>query len=298
MKQEVRNGILGGFSLLFFYFLVMTIASRSWSDTISQFKELWYWMIILSSGFGIQIGLFTHLRDIIKYKQMTNSSKAVAVTSTGASAVSMVACCAHHLTEVLPIIGLSGLAVFLTQYQIPLIILGVIMNGFGVYYMVKQIYKVKGRHFTLGFFPSISNINKVLLVAFFAVLAIVIYTVSQNQPVTSVKTTNTLSPQVNEEANVSVEVTPKVLKIGKNPQFQIVFNTHSLDLSFDVAKIVVLTDDKGNNYFNTNWNGSGPGGHHRDGSLSFNTPLKETKYIELIIKDVVGVSERRFRWNI
>lgn len=146
IKKEILSGLAGFFGLLFFYFLVMTLASRSWSATISQFKELWYWMILLASGFGIQIGLFTHLRNIIKHQQMSNSSKAVAMTSTGTSAASMIACCAHHLSEVLPIIGLSGLAVFLTQYQIPLIILGVLMNGFGIFYMLKQINKIKNHY--------------------------------------------------------------------------------------------------------------------------------------------------------
>lgn len=143
MKKEIRNGLVGGVFLLLFYFVVMMVSSRSWSATIAQFKELWYWMIILSTGFGTQIGLFTHLRKIIKYSQMVNSSKTVVATSTGTSAVSMIACCAHHLSNVLPIIGLSGAAVFLTKYQTPLIILGIAMNGFGIIYMLKMIKDVK-----------------------------------------------------------------------------------------------------------------------------------------------------------
>lgn len=143
MNKEIKNGIIAGISLILFYFIVMTVASRSWSATISQFEQLWYWMIILSTGFGIQIGLFTHLQKIIKHHQMAGNPKAVAATSTGTSAVSMIACCAHHLSEILPIIGLSGLAVFLTQYQIPLILFGIAMNIYGIFYILKQIRKVK-----------------------------------------------------------------------------------------------------------------------------------------------------------
>ncbi len=143
MSRPIRNGIIGAAGLILFYFIVMGVSSRSWSATISQFRELWYWMILLSFGFGTQIGLYTYLRDCIKKPHMLESSKAIAATLTGTSATAMIACCAHHLTEVLPIIGLSAASVFLIKYQIPLIIFGVVMNGIGIAYMLKQIQKLK-----------------------------------------------------------------------------------------------------------------------------------------------------------
>ncbi|MEK7597270.1 MAG: hypothetical protein AAB441_01340 [Patescibacteria group bacterium] len=143
MKKEIRNGIIAGLSLLIFYFLVMTISSASLSATVSQFKQLWYWMIALSLGFGTQVGLFTHLKSLIKDNRTINSAGAVTATSTGTSGASMVACCAHHLSEVLPIIGLSGFSIFLTRYQIPIIVFGIVMNIFGIIYMLKTINKIK-----------------------------------------------------------------------------------------------------------------------------------------------------------
>lgn len=143
MRKEAIAGFLGSIGLLLFYFVVMSFSSGSWSATVSQFKDLWYWMIILAAGFGTQIGLFVYLRNCVKNPQGLQHSGKVAATSTGTSAVSMVACCAHHLSEVLPIIGLSGAAVFLTRYQIPLIMLGIFMNIFGIVYMIHTIQKVK-----------------------------------------------------------------------------------------------------------------------------------------------------------
>src|SRR3989338_9730063 len=107
MRKEIISAILGSLGLLLFYFVVMGISSGSWSTTISQFRELWYWMIILTAGFGIQIGLFVHLRSCVKNPRGLHHSGKVAATSTSTSAISMVACCAHHLSDVLPIIGLS-----------------------------------------------------------------------------------------------------------------------------------------------------------------------------------------------
>ncbi len=110
--------------------------------------------------------------------------------------------------------------------------------------------------------------------------------------------TNKLVSQEKEEASVTVTVKPEVLKIGQKPKFQIEFNTHSVDLSFDITKISLLVDDKGNIYSNAIWNGSDPGGHHRSGTLSFNNFLTGTTNAELIIRNIAGVAERKFKWNL
>ncbi len=143
MKKEIRNGIIAAVSLILFYFVIMTVSSASLSETVSQFKQLWYWMIALSFGFGVQVSLFTRLKSIIKHSPVTDQAGAVTAASTGTSSVSMIACCAHHLSEVLPIIGLSGFAIFLTRYQIPIIIFGISMNLLGILYMLKTIAKIK-----------------------------------------------------------------------------------------------------------------------------------------------------------
>lgn len=144
--KALRNGSIGAAGLIVFYLIVMSVSSRSWSTTILQFQDLWFWMILLSAGFGTQIGLFTYLRDRMKQPYVMKHSNMIAATSTGTSGVAMVACCAHHLTEILPLVGLSAASIFLTRYQIPLIILGVVMNGFGIAYMVRQIQKIQKHH--------------------------------------------------------------------------------------------------------------------------------------------------------
>ncbi len=143
MSKEIRNGIIAAVSLILFYFLVMTISSASLSATIAQFRQLWYWMIVLSLGFGTQVGLFTHLKILIKDNRIINNAGTITAASTGTSGASMITCCAHHLTEILPIIGLSGFAIFLTRYQIPIIIFGISMNLLGILYMLKTIAKIK-----------------------------------------------------------------------------------------------------------------------------------------------------------
>ncbi len=107
-----------------------------------------------------------------------------------------------------------------------------------------------------------------------------------------------LNSQENKGGNVTVKVKPKVLKIGEKPTFEIEFETHSVDLSFDVAKQSILVDDKSNAFGQSVWYGSPPGGHHRNGSLTFDESLTQSSYVELIIKDVSDIPERTFRWEL
>lgn len=50
-------------------------------------------------------------------RQRRVSTRASVATSGGVSAGSMAACCAHHLADFLPLLGLSGLAAYLASYQ-------------------------------------------------------------------------------------------------------------------------------------------------------------------------------------
>ncbi|PIN71876.1 hypothetical protein COV22_04660 [Candidatus Woesearchaeota archaeon CG10_big_fil_rev_8_21_14_0_10_47_5] len=57
---------------------------------------------------------------------------------------------------------------------------------------------------------------------------------------TTQKIVKTFSPQENEGGEVAVIVTPQILEVGKQPKFQIVFDTHSVNLDFDVGQRAVL----------------------------------------------------------
>jgi len=48
----------------------------------------------------------------------------------------MAACCAHHLVDLLPILGLSAAALFLSEYQEQLLIFGILANVIGIAMML------------------------------------------------------------------------------------------------------------------------------------------------------------------
>lgn len=89
--------------------------------------------------------------------------------------------------------------------------------------------------------------------------------------------------------NVEFQVTPL-----SNSEFQITINTHSVELDFDLTEISTLYDDVGNVYNPLKWEGSEPGGHHREGILKFSSLNKNAKSIKLVINDGI---EREFNWN-
>lgn len=105
--------------------------------------------------------------------------------------------------------------------------------------------------------------------------------------------------KTDEQSPVTIKVTPIELDGDiETWRFVIVFDTHSGSLDEDLTKVSVLSDDKGNVYQPAAWEGPGPGGHHREGVLVFNAINPAPMYVELKIKDVGGIAERLFKWNI
>lgn len=137
--KNIFYGFLASLSLLLFYAVTMTVL-QSFPAAISQFQALWYLMLPLALGFGIQVGLFTKVRASLLNKGC--------VAAGGASGtLGMLACCSHHLVDVLPILGLSATGLFLVQYQIPLLLISLAINLFGILFLLKQsIYLNNGAY--------------------------------------------------------------------------------------------------------------------------------------------------------
>jgi len=98
---------------------------------------------------------------------------------------------------------------------------------------------------------------------------------------------------------VTVAVTPRTLSGDAEIwDFNIVLDTHSQDLSDDLAKSVVLLDGSGARYEPVAWDGAGPGGHHREGVLRFKRITPQPQTIELQISRDGESNARVFRWEL
>jgi hypothetical protein len=88
-------------------------------------------------GFGTQVGLYTYLKKGLPLH--APGAGATTAASGGTSTVAMVACCAHHVADVLPLIGLTAAATFLANWKGPFMAVGLTMNLFGIIFMLREI---------------------------------------------------------------------------------------------------------------------------------------------------------------
>lgn len=136
IKRHILVGIGAAVLLIIVYLGIITLV-QDWTHALEQTAELWYWVLALAGGFGIQAGLFSFIRQRIRERRAATTSSVAA--SGGVSAGSMAACCAHHLSDVLPLLGLSGVAIFLVRYQLLFIIIGVLSNVVGITIMLETM---------------------------------------------------------------------------------------------------------------------------------------------------------------
>jgi hypothetical protein len=108
-----------------------------------------------------------------------------------------------------------------------------------------------------------------------------------------------LATQRSSAGGVTVAVTPQnLVASAKSWDFKVVLDTHSGDLNDDLVKTVALLDDKGGRYVPVQWEGAGPGGHHREGALKFKPVSPTPATIELQIKRAGEANPRTFRWQL
>ncbi len=170
IKRHILVGLGAAVSLIIIYLGIITWA-QDWSHALEQTAELWYWVLALAGGFGIQAGLFSFIRQGIRVRRAAATGS---VTASGTvSAGSMAACCAHHLSDVLPLLGLSGLATFLVNYQFFFIIVGVLSNVVGITIMLETIQH-HGLSDRLGRLQW--NMNRVKKVAMVSTALIIVVT--------------------------------------------------------------------------------------------------------------------------
>ncbi len=303
MKQfkPIIWGSAGAVGLFGLYFGILTLAN-SFSHAVEQFGQMWYWVILLAAGFGLQLGLYIHIRQ--RLRQKMKGATAEVATAGGISTGSMIACCAHHVTDVLPLLGLTAAAMFLVNYQVPFILLGIFSNLVGITIMLTLLQK----HNLWGdssILQSLARLNMKTVrngaIGASVVIVATSFLVTGLQGGESQKVsgqTFELPPRVNQENYVAIEVTPMEFSFTNPSVFKIALNTHRGSLDYDLADITTLVCDRGNEYTPVRWEGTPPGGHHRSGKLTFPALNHEASHLTLTIRGVYDVPKRAFQWDI
>lgn len=137
--RSIAIGLLGSAVLLTLYLVIIALAQ----GVVHAFEQLAIdapFVALIAAGFGAQIGLFVELRAVDRQHR---ASAAVTAAGTGTSAAAMLACCAHHVVDLLPIVGLSAAAVFLNAYKTPLFFVGIGMNIVGIVVIARQLHRAR-----------------------------------------------------------------------------------------------------------------------------------------------------------
>ncbi len=137
-RASVRAGVLAAVGLALLYALVVG-GIGGLGHLIGQAAGDWPWLTLILAGFGIQVALYAELR---RRSRLATAVRAAAGTGGGASAVGMLACCAHHAADFAPLIGASGAAVFLTTYRLPIMLAGIAINATGVLVAARRLRQI------------------------------------------------------------------------------------------------------------------------------------------------------------
>ena len=142
-EKPVNFGVLAFALLLAIYFGALTLIS-GWKFTLDQFSEFWYYIVPLAAGFGLQVALFTRLREVV-HRSAADTRTVVAASGTTSTAA-MISCCAHYLVNIAPVLGATGLVTFAAQYQVEFFWVGIAFNLAGIAFISNRFWKAAKEH--------------------------------------------------------------------------------------------------------------------------------------------------------
>lgn len=151
IERPMVSGFLGMLGLVLFYVGTLTLANSP-QHAYMEFQRFWYLIVPLISLFGLQVGVFTYM-----VKKASVGKKSLAATG-GVSGGAMVVCCLHHVFEVLPMLGLTGAALALANYQASFLSIGIISGFVGLLWMFKMM-KNHNLYYSESFWNSLMKYN-------------------------------------------------------------------------------------------------------------------------------------------
>ncbi|HSB22448.1 MAG TPA: hypothetical protein VLE94_04980 [Burkholderiaceae bacterium] len=135
-------GVAASLALLALYFIVVGLVSGR-EYALEQFQAYGYFLLGLAAGFGVQMGLYAYLKRLVAHRDA--SGKVVAVSGTTSTAA-MISCCAHYLTNVVPVLGATGLVTLAAQYQVQFFWVGMAFNLAGIAFILPKVMQASREH--------------------------------------------------------------------------------------------------------------------------------------------------------
>ena len=137
-------GLLGAVFLTAIYLGIVSLA-ESPTHALELFWQDKAFVIPIILGFGTQVGLYTLLKKGLYMPVPVPAGGATTAAGGGMSTMAMVACCAHHVADVLPLVGITAAATFLANWKIPFMVVGLLTNLVGIAVMIRTIVKARAQ---------------------------------------------------------------------------------------------------------------------------------------------------------
>jgi len=131
-----------GILVILFNISVASLAEGSIENGYQIFLTNGIFVYLIPIAVGIQMGLFRYHRNITTVK--TGGSEKMGMAGSATSSLTMVACCLHHVSDLLPAVGfILATSSFLIEYKDAIITIGLLANMIGSAYIAMAILKDK-----------------------------------------------------------------------------------------------------------------------------------------------------------
>ncbi len=147
IKNRLKNpfvfGAIIGILVVLFNISVASLAEGSIEKGYQVFLTNGVFVYLIPLAVGIQMGLFRYHRNIISGNGVSGSEK-MGMAGSATSSLTMVACCLHHVSDLLPAVGfILATSSFLIEYKDVIITIGLLANMIGSTYIARAIMKDK-----------------------------------------------------------------------------------------------------------------------------------------------------------
>jgi hypothetical protein len=140
LKNPLVFGATTGMLVVFFNISIASIAEGSLKNGYSVFLDNGIFVYLIPLAVGVQMGLFRYHRNLTA--ENVSGSEKMGMAGSATSSLAMIACCLHHVSDLLPAVGfVLAASSFLTEYKDTIIIIGLLANLAGSAYIARAILK-------------------------------------------------------------------------------------------------------------------------------------------------------------
>lgn len=137
----IAAGLVGSIFLTGLYLGIVSWAESPEHAIDFLWQDRWIVFPILL-GFGLQVALYVILKKRLFIPVSSAGPSGMMTSASGAtSTIAMAACCAHHITDVLPLVGLTAAATLLAEYRTAFMLIGLGTTLIGIAVMLAILVK-------------------------------------------------------------------------------------------------------------------------------------------------------------